>query len=93
MHFIKEGKLVSEFRNNGKKSHSSDVEFDVVATLLDGPGGDRPHKEQEAEDDNDFWKNPVNQTTKIPDNEEAVKERKQYGGHIKYEEVDRFGNH
>ena len=60
-HSIRNKHILSEFFNNGKKSHSSEIDFDVAISLLNGPGGDRK-TEQTDEDDNNFWKNPINQT-------------------------------
>lgn len=89
-HYYRDGKLQSEYRNNGKKSHSAEVEMSVVLNLLEGPGGDRMNKDQKAEDDGNFWKNPVNQTDQIKfAAEDSSKTRTRYGGHITWEELQK----
>ena len=88
VHYKTGEKLMSEYYTNGKKSHSTEIDFEVALALLNGPGGDRVVvKEQTAEDDNNFWKNPVNQQEQIRFNETKAREKVRYGGHISYEEL------
>ena len=74
--------------NNGKKTHSSEIDLDVALTLLKGAEKAARQDQTEADDDN-FWKNPVNQTTQIKFAEESPKEKIRYGGNITYEELSK----
>ena len=89
-HQLLEGKIFTQFTNNGKNTHSSEIELDVAVTLLKTTIKSR-YKEQTEEDDNNFWKNPVNQTTQMKFAEEGVKEKK-YGGNITYEELEKHNS-
>lgn len=79
-------KILTQFTNNGRKTHSSEIEFDVALTLLNGSTKYNLSKDQAAEDDGNFWKNPINQTSQMKFAEEEPK-RVKYGGNISHEEL------
>lgn len=90
VHRLDGKKIHSEYYNSGRKTHSAEVELEVALSLLQGVAGDHKNKlspDQTAEDDNNFWKNPVNQTDQIKFNEEMAPKPKRHGGHITLEEV------
>lgn len=91
VHSITSTHILSEYYNNGKKSHSSEIEFSVAESLITAQAKNE-REEQAAEDDNNFWKNPVNQTAQVTFNEDATKAKPKYGGHITLEEVVRYLN-
>lgn len=83
-----ENKIFTQFYNNGKKTHSSEIEIDVALTLLKTTKISKLNEDQTDEDDNNFWKNPVNQTDQIKFAEEDPK-KVTYGGSISYEELSK----
>ena len=86
VHSVSGEKIITEFNNNGKRTHSSEITLEVAKSLFKVTSkGDM--KDQEAEDDNNFWKNPVNQTQQTAFAEDTKPVSVRYGGHISREEV------
>ena len=86
IHSVVGEKIVTEFSNNGKRTHSSEITLEVAKSLLKVTSRGES-KDQEAEDDNNFWKNPVNQTQQTAFAEDSKAAAVRYGGHISREEV------
>ena len=88
-HKFVDNKIVSEFYNTGKKTHSSEISIDVAQTLLRTlkRDSDEDIKTQIDQDDNNFWKNPVNQTQQTAFAEDTKSLAIKYGGQITREEV------
>ena len=86
VHSVSGEKIVTEFVNNGKRTHSSEITVEVAKSLLKVTTKGEM-KDQEAEDDNNFWKNPVNQTQQSAFAEDSKPSVVRYGGHISREEV------
>ena len=87
-------KIVSEFFNNKKKTHSTEIDLEVAASIVKGPPKEAPDKTQRAVDDGNFWKNPVNQVSQIDfQNSNPSKEAVKYGGHISRDELAKHHKH
>lgn len=72
VYLMKGTKLVSECIINGDKKYSSEIGIDIVETLVGNAKkvNERFNKvEQEAVDDNNFWKTPNNQGSQLTFNQ------------------------
>lgn len=85
---------MSEFFNNKKKTHSTEIDIEVAVSVLKSSQTNTTNKTQRAVDDGNFWKNPVNQVSQIDfQNAPPSKDTIKYGGHISLEELAKHHKH